>query len=124
MIVETQERHMGQETVVTVENVANFPVEAKHNQCSKGIIVADHAQESSVFRVKPGGFVQTHPHSRVYHGLIGIQGQADITYEDQQGSGVFALKPGGLCSVSPGARPHVQAGKIKGLGVATARRSA
>ena len=99
---------MGQQAVVAVENVASFPVEFKHNACSKGIMALDDAHESSVFRVRPGGFVPTHLHSRVYDVFVGVQGQVDITYEGQQGDGVFALKQGGLCSMPPGVRHEVR----------------
>ena len=102
---------MGQQAVVAVDNVASFPVEPRHNACSKGIIAVDDAQESSVFRVKPGGFVPTHLHSRVYDVFVGVQGQVDITYEGQQGDGVFALRQGGLCSMPPGVRHEVRNNK-------------
>lgn len=99
---------MGQKTVVAVENVAGFPVEDRHNDCLKGIISADDEHESSVFRVRPGGFVPAHLHTRVYDIFVGVEGQVDITYEGQQGNGCVALKPGGLCSMPPGVRHEVR----------------
>ena len=99
---------MGQKAVIAIPDVAAFPVEAKHNDCSKGIMHADDHHESSVFRVKPGGFVQSHLHSRVYDLFIGIEGQVDITYEGQQGHGCVALKSGAFCSMPPGVRHEVR----------------
>jgi len=99
---------MGQKTVIAIPDVAAFPVEAKHNDCSKGIMHADDQHESSVFRVKPGGFVPSHLHSRVYDLFIGIQGRVDITYEGQQGHGCVALTAGAFCSMPPGVRHEVR----------------
>ena len=99
---------MGQKAVVSVADVAAFPVEARHNACSKGVMHADDQHESSVFRVKPGGFVPSHLHSRVYDLFIGIQGQVDITYEGQQGHGCVELKAGAFCSMPPGVRHEVR----------------
>ena len=99
---------MGQKAVVAVADVGAFPVEARHNDCSKGVMHADDQHESSVFRVKPGGFVPSHLHSRVYDLFIGIEGQVDITYEGQQGDGRIALKAGAFCSMPPGVRHEVR----------------
>jgi mannose-6-phosphate isomerase-like protein (cupin superfamily) len=99
---------MGQKAVVSVADITAFPAEARHNNCSKGIMHADDHQESSVYRVKPGGFVPSHLHSRVYDLFIGVQGQVDITYEGQQGDGCVALKPGAFCSMPPGVRHEVR----------------
>ena len=99
---------MGQKTVVSVENVAAFPCEARHNGCSKGVMHADDQHESSVYHVKPGGFIPIHLHSRVYDLFIGIKGRVDITYEGQQGSGRVALSAGSFCSMPPGVRHEVR----------------
>ena len=99
---------MGQKALVAVENVAAFPVEARHANCFKGVIAVDDQHESSVLRVKPGGCIPTHLHSRIYDIFVGVEGQVDITYEGQQGDGCIALKPGGLCSMPPGVRHEVR----------------
>lgn len=104
---------MSQKAVVSVGDVTVFPGEARHNDCSKGVMHVDDQHESSVYHVKPGGYIQSHLHSRVYDLFIGIRGQVDITYEGPQGNDCVALTAGSFCSMPPGVRHEVRNNNTK-----------
>lgn len=99
---------MAQQAVVAVENVRSLSGEQRHNGCSVNVVSAGDHAEASVFRVKPGGGVPVHLHSRIYDLFVGMQGEIEIAYEGQQGKGVVALKAGGFCSMPPGVRHEVR----------------
>jgi mannose-6-phosphate isomerase-like protein (cupin superfamily) len=99
---------MAQLPVITVENIATAAGEARHAGCTKAVLSERGAEQTAIFRLNPGGVIQTHLHSRVFDLFVGIAGCLDITYEGQQGAGVFHLKPNSFCSMPPGVRHEVR----------------
>lgn len=98
---------MGQQPVITVEDITNIAFEERRPGCEKGVLQEDAPAQTSVFRVQPGSGVPTHLHSRVYDLFVGVKGELEIRYEGQHGNGLFVLKPGAFCSMPPGVRHEV-----------------
>lgn len=99
---------MAQLPVITIADVTAVSGEARHRSCTKAVLHQDDPAETSVFRVKPGGAISTHLHSRVFDLFIGVAGRVDITYEGQEGSGCFKLKRNSFCRMPPGVRHEVR----------------
>ncbi len=106
-IVLTKGTLMGQQAVVTVNDITQIDFAARRPGCEKGVIHEDGAVQSAVFRVAPGSGVPRHLHSRVYDLFVGVKGVLEIRYEGQQGHGLFELKPGAFCAMPPGVRHEV-----------------
>ena len=98
---------MNQKPVITVEDITNIAFEERRPGCEKGVLQEDAPAQTSVFRVQPGSGVPAHLHSRVYDLFVGVKGELEIRYEDQNGNGLFVLKPGAFCSMPPGVRHEV-----------------
>ena len=99
---------MAQLAVTVVEDMTAVAGEARHDLCTKAILSEQGPEQSAVFRLKPGGVIPSHLHSRVHDLFIGVAGCADITYEGQKGSGVVRLKPKVFCDMPPGVRHEVR----------------
>jgi mannose-6-phosphate isomerase-like protein (cupin superfamily) len=99
---------MAQLPVTYVEDITAVAGEARHSGCSKAVLSEHDAAQTGVFRLSPGGVIQTHLHSRVFDLFLGISGCVEITYEGQQGDGVIRLKPNSFCSMPPGVRHEVR----------------
>jgi mannose-6-phosphate isomerase-like protein (cupin superfamily) len=99
---------MAQLPVIIVEDITAAAGEARHSGVTKAVLSEHGAEQSAVFRLKPGGVIETHLHSRVFDLFVGIKGRLDITYEGQQGSGVVSLRPNAFCSMPPGVRHEVR----------------
>lgn len=98
---------MGQQPVVTVDDITQIDFTARRTGCDKGVMHEDGAVQSAVFRVAPGSGVPRHLHSRVYDLFVGVKGLLEIRHEGQHGHGVFNLKPGAFCAMPPGVRHEV-----------------
>lgn len=98
---------MGQQPVVTVENIKRIDFAARRPGCDKGVIHEAGDVQTAVFRVAPGSGVPRHLHSRVYDLFVGVEGVLEIRYEGQHGNGIFELKPGAYCAMPPGVRHEV-----------------
>ena len=99
---------MAQLPVTIVEDMTAVTGDPRHNLVTKAVLSEQSPEQSAVFRLKPGGVIPPHLHSRVHDLFIGVAGCAEITYEGQRGSGVVALKPGAFCDVPPGVRHEVR----------------
>ena len=99
---------MAQLAVTAVEDMTAVTGEARHDLCTKAVLSEQGPEQSAVFRLKPGGVIPSHLHSRVHDLFVGVAGRAEITYEGQQGSGVVMLKPGAFCDMPPGVRHEVR----------------
>jgi mannose-6-phosphate isomerase-like protein (cupin superfamily) len=99
---------MAQLPVTIVEDITTVAGEARHSSCTKAVLSEHDAEQSAIFRLSPGGVIQTHLHSRVHDLFVGVAGCLDITYEGQQGSGVVHLRPNSFCSMPPGVRHEVR----------------
>lgn len=98
---------MGQQPVVTVDDITKIDFASRRPGCDKGVMHEDGAVQTAVFRVAPGSGVPRHLHSRVYDLFVGVKGLLEIRYEGQHGHGVFQLKPGAFCAMPPGVRHEV-----------------
>src|SRR5262249_8961890 len=99
---------MAQLPVTIVEDITAVACEGRHSGAPKAVL-SEHAEEqSAVYRLAPGGVIQSHLHSRVFDLFLGLSGCVDITYEGQQGSGVVHLQPNAYCSMPPGVRHEVR----------------
>lgn len=98
---------MGQQPVVTVEDITQIDFASRRPGCEKGIMHEEGAVQTAVFRVAPGSGVPRHLHSRVYDLFVGVKGLLEIRYEGQHGHGIFELKPGAFCAMPPGVRHEV-----------------
>ena len=99
---------MAQLPVIIVEDMTKAAGEARHSGCTKAVLSEHGEEQTSVYRVAPGGVIQSHLHSRVFDLFVGLKGCVDITYEGQQGSGVVRLKPNAFCGMPPGVRHEVR----------------
>ena len=99
---------MAQLPVTIVEDMTAVAGEARHNLCTKAVLSEQGPEQSAVFRLKPGGVIPAHLHSRVHDLFVGVAGRAEITYEGQRGAGVVTLKPGAFCDMPPGVRHEVR----------------
>lgn len=99
---------MAQLSVTIVEDITAVAGEARHAGCTKAVLSEHGAEQSAVFRLGPGGVIQTHLHSRVFDLFVGVAGCVDITYEGQQGNGVVRLRPKSFCGMPPGVRHEVR----------------
>ena len=99
---------MAQLPVTIIEDVTKVAGEARHAGCTKAVLHEHDAAQTALFRLSPGGVIQTHLHSRVFDLFVGVSGCLDITYEGQQGSGVMHLRPNSFCSMPPGVRHEVR----------------
>jgi len=99
---------MAQLPVTNVEDMTKVAGEARHSGTTKAVLSEHGEEQSAVFRLAPGGVIETHLHSRVFDLFVGLKGRVDITYEGQQGSGVFHLKPNAFCGMPPGVRHEVR----------------
>ena len=99
---------MAQLPVTIVEDITTVAGEARHAGCTKAVLSEHGAEQTAVFRLSPGGVIETHLHSRVFDLFVGIKGCVDITYEGQQGSGLVRLKPNTFCGMPPGVRHEVR----------------
>ena len=99
---------MAQLPVTIVEDMTAVAGEARHDLVTKAVLSEQGPEQSAVFRLKPGGVIPSHLHSRVHDLFVGVAGLAEITYEGQHGSGVVALKPGAFCDMPPGVRHEVR----------------
>ena len=98
---------MGQQPVVTVDDITQIAFDTRRPGCEKGVMHEDGSVQTAVFRVAPGSGVPRHLHSRVYDLFVGVKGLLEIRYEGQHGNGIFALKPGAVCAMPPGVRHEV-----------------
>jgi quercetin dioxygenase-like cupin family protein len=98
---------MGQQPVITVDDITRIAFDSRRPGCEKGVIHEDELLQTAVFRVAPGSGVPRHLHSRVYDLFVGVKGVLEIRYEGQHGNGVFDLKPGAYCAMPPGVRHEV-----------------
>ena len=98
---------MGQQPVVTVDDITKIDFASRRPGCEKGIMHEDGEVQTAVFRVAPGSGVPRHLHSRVYDLFVGVKGLLEIRYEGQHGHGVFKLKLGAFCAMPPGVRHEV-----------------
>ena len=98
---------MGQQPVITVDDITKIDFASRRPGCEKGVIHEEGAVQSAVFRVAPGSGVPRHLHSRVYDLFVGVKGLLEIRYEGQHGHGIFELKPGAFCAMPPGVRHEV-----------------
>jgi mannose-6-phosphate isomerase-like protein (cupin superfamily) len=99
---------MAQLPVTIVEDMTAVTGEVRHTGCTKAVLSEHDAEQSAVFRLSPGGVIQTHLHSRVFDLFIGVSGCADITYDGQKGTGVVRLRPNSFCGMPPGVRHEVR----------------
>ena len=99
---------MAQLPVIHVKDITAIDGEARHSGCTKAVLCEHDAAQTSVFRLSPGGLIQTHLHSRVFDLFLGVSGCVDITYEGQQGDGHIRLQPDSFCSMPPGVRHEVR----------------
>ena len=99
---------MAQLPVTVVEDMTAVAGEGRHNLCTKAVLSEQGPEQSAVFRLKPGGVIPSHLHSRVHDLFVGVAGRTEITYEGQHGSGVVMLKPGSFCDMPPGVRHEVR----------------
>jgi quercetin dioxygenase-like cupin family protein len=102
-----KDNFMGQQPVVTVDDITKIDFALRRPGCEKGVMHEDGAVQSAVFRVAPGSGVPRHLHSRVYDLFVGVKGLLEIRYESQHGNGIFELKPGAFCAMPPGVRHEV-----------------
>jgi len=99
---------MAQLPVTIVEDMTAVSGDARHDLCTKAVLSEQGPEQSAVFRLKPGGVIPSHLHSRVHDLFVGVAGCADITYEGQQGSGVVKLLANAFCDMPPGVRHEVR----------------
>ena len=99
---------MAQLPVTFVEDLTAVTGETRHSGCTKAVLSEHDAEQSGLFRLGPGGVIETHLHSRVFDLFIGISGCVDITYEGQQGDGLIRLTQNSFCSMPPGVRHEVR----------------
>ena len=99
---------MAQLPVTIVEDITKVAGDARHAGCTKAVLSENGAEQTAIFRLSPGGVIQTHLHSRVFDLFVGVAGCLDITYDGQQGSGLMRLKPNSFCSMPPGVRHEVR----------------
>lgn len=99
---------MAQLPVTIVEDMTAAAGEARHSGCIKAVLSEHDAEQSAVFRLSPGGVIESHLHSRVHDLFVGVAGCVEIAYEGQQGSGLVRLKPNSFCSMPPGVRHEVR----------------
>src|SRR5262245_8040440 len=99
---------MAQLPVTIVEDMTTVTGETRHNLCTKAVLSEQGAEQSAVFRLKPGGVIPSHLHSCVHDLFIGVAGCAEITYEGQRGNGVVHLVPKAFCDMPPGVRHEVR----------------
>ncbi len=99
---------MAQLPVTIIEDITRVAGERRHSGCAKAVLSEHGEEQTSVYRVAPGGMIESHLHSRVFDLFLGVSGCVDITYEGQQGSGVFPLRPNAFCSMPPGVRHEVR----------------
>ena len=99
---------MAQLPVTIVEDISTVAGEVRHSGCTKAVLSEHDAEQSAVFRLSPGGVIESHLHSRVFDLFIGVSGCVQITYEGQQGSGVMRLRPNSFCGMPPGVRHEVR----------------
>ena len=98
---------MGQNRVITVEDITSIAFEEVRPGCKKGVLQEDASSQAGVIRVQPHSGVPTHLHSRTRDLFVGVKGELEIRYEGPDGNGLFRLKPGAFCSVPPGVRHEV-----------------
>jgi len=99
---------MAQLPVKTVEDITAVAGEGRAAGVTKAVLSEHGEEQTAVFRLRPGGVIESHLHSRVFDLFMGVAGCADITYEGQQGSGVMKLKPNAFCGMPPGVRHEVR----------------
>ncbi len=99
---------MAQLPVKIVEDITAVAGEGRAAGVSKAVLSEHGEEQTAVFRLKPGGVIESHLHSRVFDLFFGLAGCADITYEGQQGSGVARLKANVYCGMPPGVRHEVK----------------
>ncbi len=99
---------MAQLPVTIVEDITTVAGELRYSGCTKAVLSEHGAEQTAVFRLSPGGVIETHLHSRVFDLFVGVKGCVDITYEGQHGSGLVRLKPNAFCAMPPGVRHEVR----------------
>lgn len=98
---------MAQLPVTLIPDITTASGDARHDGCIKAILHEHDAAQTSVFRLQPGGLIETHLHSRVFDLFLGVSGCVEIAYEGQQGKGRIELKPNSFCCMPPGVRHEV-----------------
>jgi mannose-6-phosphate isomerase-like protein (cupin superfamily) len=91
-----------------VRDISALAGDPVHTSSSKALVHQVDAAETSLFRVRPGGRIAAHVHSKVWDLFIGVSGEGEIEYQDDGGTKRVDLLSNSFCGMPPGVKHEVR----------------